>query len=185
MKLIVGLGNPGKKYEKTRHNAGFMVLDALHREWAEEYNLTPWEISKKFNAEISGCTIGHQQFLLVKPMTFMNDSGVAVQLLGHFYKLSPRDILVIHDEKDLPLGEIKVQSDRGHAGHNGVRSIVDHIGSKDFTRVRVGIATEKLAKMDDTAKFVLGKFGIFEKKKVEAVVEKAIEEIEKLVAVLG
>ncbi len=181
MKLIVGLGNPGKQYEKTRHNIGFMIVDALAKTWKEPYNISKWELSKKFNAEVCGTTVNGEQVLLVKPMTFMNDSGITVQLIAHFYKLTHRDIVVVHDEKDLPLGTIKVQTDRGDAGHNGIKSIITHIGTKDFTRVRVGVASENPKKMKDTVKFVLGRFGIFERKKVEQVVKQAMQEIEKLI----
>lgn len=176
MKLIVGLGNPGKKYEKTRHNVGFMVLDRL-REALSQYEVTPWELSKKFNAEIAGCAVRGEKVLLMKPMTYMNASGEAVQLVGHFYKVVPRDIIVVHDEKDLMLGNLKVQTDRGHAGHNGVRSIIDHIGTQEFTRIRVGIGSDSEKKMADVPEFVLSKFGLFEKKTAEAAMTRAVAEV--------
>lgn len=181
MKLIVGLGNPGKQYEKTRHNVGFMVLDALQKELGE-YKINKWETSKKFNAEICGVTVSHNdKVILAKPLTFMNDSGVAVQLIAHFYQLSHRDVIVVHDDKDILLGEIKVQTDRSSAGHNGVQSIIEHIGTQDFTRVRVGIKREGERGMRDTAKFVLSKFGLFERKKVDDVIKRSVEEIKKLI----
>ena len=176
MKLIVGLGNPGKQYEKTRHNVGFMVLDAL-RDSLKEYNVGEWELSKKFNAEICGTTVGGDKIVLAKPMTFMNESGIAVQLIAHFYKMTHRDIIVIHDDKDILLGEIKVQTDRSSAGHNGVQSIIDRIGTQDFTRVRVGVKSENERKMKDTAKFVLSKFGLFERKKVKETMDGTVKEI--------
>ncbi len=176
MKLIVGLGNPGKKYLRTRHNVGFVVLDALHTALAQ-YQISDWQLSRSYNAEIAGATVRAEKVLLMKPMTYMNDSGQAVQLIGHYYRLAPRDIIVVHDDKDLVLGEIKVQSDRGHAGHNGVRSIIDHIGSQAFTRVRVGIAPTDSQKMEDVPDFVLGKFGLFERKTIEKSIVKATEEI--------
>ena len=180
MKLIVGLGNPGKQYEKTRHNIGFMVLDALQKELSE-YKINKWELSKKFNAEICGVTVSHNdKIILAKPLTFMNDSGIAVQLIAHFYQLSHRDIIVVHDDKDIALGEIKVQTDRSSAGHNGVQSIIDHIGTQDFTRVRVGIKRANERGMQDTAKFVLSKFGLFERKKVDEVIKKSVEEIKNI-----
>ena len=180
MKLIVGLGNPGKHYAKTRHNVGFMIIDAL-RESLPEYGINKWELSNKFNAEVCGCTINNDKIVLVKPMTFMNDSGQAVQLIMHFYKMTAEDLIVIHDDKDILLGEIKIQTDRGHAGHNGVRSIIEHIGSQNFTRVRVGIASENKKKMEDVSKFVLKKFGLLERKKVEEVVGRAVGEARKIV----
>ena len=179
MKLIVGLGNPGKKYEKTRHNVGFMVLDCLKNE-LEKYGIKSWELSKKFNAEICGCTINNEKVVLVKPMTFMNQSGQAVQLIAHFYKLAPQDIIVVHDDKDLNLGQLKIQTDRGHAGHNGVKSIIDSIKSQNFYRIRIGIASTNENKMKDIAKFVLHKFSLFEKKKLEEMIAKAKNEILKL-----
>lgn len=180
MKLIIGLGNPGKLYAKTRHNAGFMILDKL-REVLKENNISDWELSKKFNAEVCGGTINNNKILLVKPMTFMNDSGQAVQLIANFYKLTPADLIVVHDDKDIKLGEIKIQTDRSSAGHNGVQSIMDHIGTQNFTRVRVGVAPENPKKMSDTAKFVLNRFGLFERKKVEEVIKKSVEEILKII----
>lgn len=180
MKLIVGLGNPGKKYTKTRHNVGFMILDSLFDSIAETKGLSGWELSKKFNAEIVGFTENNEKIILAKPMTFMNLSGQAVHLLAHYYKIPPRDIVVVHDDKDLPLGEIKVQTNRGHAGHNGVKSIINSIGTEDFYRVRVGIASSNEKKMQNTPKFVLEKFGILEKSKLTKVIEGALYEIRKL-----
>lgn len=181
MRLIVGLGNPGKNYAKTRHNAGFMVVDKLREELAKEYAISNWELSKKFNAEVCGCAINGSKIVLAKPMTFMNASGQAVQLTAHFYKLTVPDLIVVHDDKDIKLGEIKIQTDKSSAGHNGVQSIIDHIGTQNFTRVRVGIAPENPKKMSDTAKFVLNRFGLFEKKKVEEVISRTAQEILKLI----
>lgn len=180
MKLIIGLGNPGKQYMKTRHNVGFTATEALH-DALTAYRPSAWELSKKFNAEISGCTIGTEKILLAKPMTFMNDSGIAVSLIAHFYKIPPRDLIVLHDDKDILLGEIKVQTNRGSAGHNGVQSIIDHTGTENFTRIRIGIKSDNEKKMTDAAKFVLGKFGLLERKKVEGIIERVIEEVKRLI----
>lgn len=179
MKLIVGLGNPGKKYEKTRHNAGFIALDRLHQA-LKQYNISEWELSKKFNSQVCDCTINGEKIILAKPMTFMNSSGQAVQLITQYYKILPENIIIIHDDKDIKLGELKIQKDRGHAGHNGIRSIIDHIGSQNFTRIRIGIASENEKKMLDVPNFVLGKFGIFEKGKLENSIKKTLEEILKM-----
>ena len=162
MKLIIGLGNPGKQYQKTRHNIGFMVLDVLLEKLASE---AKWELSKKFNAEICELNFNNNKIILAKPMTFMNASGEATQLITHFYKLTHEDLIVIHDDKDLKLGDIRVQTDRSDAGHNGIKSIIQHLGTQNFTRVRIGIASANEKKMKDTADFVLGKFGLLEKKK--------------------
>ncbi|MBU0597074.1 aminoacyl-tRNA hydrolase [Patescibacteria group bacterium] len=174
MKLIVGLGNPGKTYQKTRHNIGFMVLDALHKNIVQGYD---WKLSKKFNAEIVETSIGDEKIILVKPMTFMNQSGEAVQLVMSYYKIYEKDLLVVHDDKDLPLGKIKIENDRGSAGHNGIKSIIEHIKTQDFTRVRIGVASENKKKMSDTSKFVLGKFGLSEKKTLKATIENSIQQI--------
>lgn len=179
MSLIIGLGNPGKQYAKTRHNVGFMAVNALH-ETLIEYDINDWQLSKKFNAKVSGCTIKGEKIILAKPMTFMNASGQSAELIARFYKIPARDMVVVHDDKDLPLGAVKVQKNRGGGGHNGVQSIIDHIGTKGFTRVRIGIASENKKKMQDTAKFVLGKFGMFEKKLLEEAIHASVEAVKRI-----
>lgn len=174
MKLIVGLGNPGKQYMKTRHNAGFMFLDVLYAALMKTRNAPVWELSKKFNAEIAECVFNGEKIILAKPMTFMNMSGQSVQLISHYYKLKPMDIIVAHDDKDLKLGDFKIQSDRGHAGHNGVRSIMDHLGTKSVTRIRLGIAPGNPKKIKDTSVFVLSKFSLLEKKAFQSMIKKAV-----------
>jgi len=170
MKLIVGLGNPGKQYEKTRHNAGFLVLDELQ----SKLHTSKWSLSKKFNAQVSEGSIVNESVMLVKPMTFMNNSGQSVGLLVNYYKIDPtEDLIVLHDEKDIPLGTIKVQKDRGAAGHNGVKSIMEHLGTQNFTRIRLGIASEHERQMEDTVNFVLGKFSMFEKRAIKKMAEDA------------
>ena len=171
MKLIVGLGNPGKKYEHTRHNVGWLVLDKLISDFKFQISET-----KKINAEIFTGVINEQKTILTKPLTFMNESGQAVQALINFYKINPTDIVVIHDDKDLPFGTIKVQKDRGAAGHNGVISIIEKLGTKDFTRVRVGVATETLGKMD-TADFVLAKFSKEELPQLRQIIDDAAQKV--------
>jgi len=179
MKIVVGLGNPGKQYVKTRHNIGFVIVDAL-REHLSRYDIGEWSMSKKFNGAVAGCTIRGERIVLLKPMTFMNESGQSVQLLAQFYKATAKDIIVVHDEKDLPLGEIKSQHGRGHAGHNGVKSIISHIGTQDFTRIRVGVGGSD-RQMKNTSSFVLGKFGFSERKIVKQIVEKSTTLIHELV----
>ncbi|HAZ29061.1 MAG TPA: aminoacyl-tRNA hydrolase [Candidatus Magasanikbacteria bacterium] len=177
MKAIIGLGNPGKAYEKTRHNVGFMVLDTLitSASWS---SFPDWSLSKKYNALVSEGTKEGEKILCAKPMTFMNASGQSVQLIAHFYHLSLDDILVVHDDKDLLLGEVKMQKDRGDAGHNGVRSIMDLLGTKNFTRVRVGVHPADNKKMTDTAAFVLRKFAFSERTIVKNAIQKSITHIE-------
>lgn len=180
MKLIIGLGNPGKEYLKTRHNVGFMVLEYLQKKLLTS-GISNWELSKKFNAEICGLTLNNQKIILAKPMTFMNASGEATQLITHFYKLTERDLIVVHDDKDLKLGDIRVQTDRSSAGHNGVKSIIEQLNTQNFTRIRVGVASQNEKSMKDAAKFVLNKFGLLERKKVEEVIKKSVEEIMNLI----
>lgn len=180
MKLIAGLGNPGKKYQKTRHNAGFMAVDFLHKNFSE-YNPSPWSLSKKFNAEISEFNKAGEKIILAKPMTFMNASGHSIGLIANYYKIAPEDIIVLHDDKDIALGKYKIQNDRGDGGHNGIKSIVENLGTKEFTRIKIGVASSNEKKMTNTAKFVLNKFGLFEKKKLDEVMQKITEEIKKLI----
>ncbi len=151
MQLIIGLGNPGKEYEKNRHNAGFLALDHILKD------LQPISCSSKFDAKI--CEV-HQpvKTLFIYPETYMNNSGKAVKQIMSFYKLEPKDILVIHDEVDLPLGTIKFTDNSGHAGHNGIRSIIDEIGTKEFRRIRVGVENREDKSQLPTDVFVLQNF---------------------------
>lgn len=158
MQLIIGLGNPGTEYEKTRHNVGFMVLDNFDKDEV-------WKLEKKFNAKIVKRKNGKQNIIFAKPQTFMNNSGETVQKMCAFYKIKPKNILVIHDEIDLPLGTIKLSFDNSSAGHNGVQSIIDHLGTKEFWRLRIGIGHQK----GTSENFVLKPFG-----KTEAVLLKKV-----------
>lgn len=173
MKLIVGLGNPGKQYEKTRHNVGFMALDRLR----EALNGSEWKPNKKFFGDVSEVMMSGTKHLLIKPTTYMNESGKAVKAAMTFYKIPPEDVIVVHDEKDLPLSDVRVQFERGHAGNNGIRSIIDHLKTKAFHRVRIGIASKNEKKMANTSKFVLGKFGLFEKATVNQSIDAALEAV--------
>ncbi|PSO45910.1 MAG: aminoacyl-tRNA hydrolase [Parcubacteria group bacterium QH_9_35_7] len=179
MKLIVGLGNPGRKYRKTRHNVGFMVLNDLHKELQEE-GISDWSLSEKFNAKIAGCELSGEKKLLVKPMTYMNKSGEAVKLIGEYYNLTPRDLTVVHDDIDIEFGDIKVQLDKSSAGHKGVKSIVEHLNTQGFRRVRVGIKTDKLENTE-VSDFVLSKFGWFEGGTLKEVKKEAVEELKEII----
>ncbi|MCG7518650.1 aminoacyl-tRNA hydrolase [Ruegeria sp. Ofav3-42] len=132
MKLFVGLGNPGQKYARNRHNIGFMALDRI----ADDHGFGPWK--SKFQAEISEGRLGSDKVLLIKPQTFMNRSGQSVGEAMRFYKLDSTDVTVFHDELDLAPGKVRVKAGGGHAGHNGLRSIHEHI-SPAYDRVRLGI----------------------------------------------
>ncbi len=168
MKLIVGLGNPGGKYEKTRHNVGFMVLDIL----AEE---TEWKESKKANCLYVKKQINSEKIELIKPLTFMNNSGRAINHIKQKHYFKPKDIVVVHDDIDLPLGEIRVQQNKNSAGHKGVQSIIDALGTKDFIRIRIGIRPDKLN--IETEKFVIQKFNKEEKEIIAKTIKKAAQVI--------
>jgi PTH1 family peptidyl-tRNA hydrolase len=132
MKILVGLGNPGDKYEQNRHNVGFMAVEAI----AEHYGAGPWK--RRFQGMAAEAEIGRERCLLLKPTTFMNESGRAVGEAIRFYKISPADVIVFHDELDLEPGRVRVKFGGGHAGHNGLKSISAHIGN-DYHRARIGI----------------------------------------------
>lgn len=132
MQLFAGLGNPGSQYEHNRHNVGFMAVDEIHR----HHSFAPWR--RKFQALISEGTIGGSKVLLMKPTTFMNESGRAVREAVAFYKLAPDQVLVIYDEMDLPAGKIRMKQGGGHGGHNGPRSVHAHIGG-EYRRLRIGV----------------------------------------------
>ena len=132
-RLIVGLGNPGSKYELTRHNAGFLALDYF----ADQHHCSL--TTEKWQGTYCRDRIGSERFLLVKPQTYMNKSGLCLARFADFYKIEPADILVVHDDLDLPAGKIKVVAKGGAGGHNGIRSIIDHLGTSDFSRLKIGI----------------------------------------------
>lgn len=142
MKLIIGLGNPGEKYEGTRHNLGFTTLDQLLKKY-EPLKESNWDNSKKTKSEIKKVVLEKQTILLAKPQTYMNNSGMAVSLLLDYFKIKPEDLIVIHDELDLPLGKIQVRFGGGSAGHNGLESIINAIKTDKFTRIRLGIGKPK------------------------------------------
>jgi PTH1 family peptidyl-tRNA hydrolase len=134
IRLIVGLGNPGPKYLATRHNAGFWFLDAL----ASRFNVTLRQ-ETKFKGEVGKAVINGEDVWLLKPDTFMNLSGQSVAALARFYKIDPQQVLVVHDELDLPPGTVRLKRGGGHGGHNGLRDTASRLGSKDFMRLRLGI----------------------------------------------
>jgi len=152
MKLIVGLGNPGDKYKKTRHNAGFMAVDYL----AKHFGLGMFKNSDRFKAELLEGNINAENTFLMKPQTFMNRSGDAVQSVMHFYKIKIEDLIVIYDEAELPFGTIRVRPDGSAGGHNGMKSIIKMLGAQDFVRIRIGIKPPENFKgaLED---YVLGK----------------------------
>ncbi|AEM68438.1 aminoacyl-tRNA hydrolase [Mycoplasma putrefaciens] len=133
MKLIVGLGNPGKQYQSTRHNAGWIVLDILLERYG--YN----SVRQEFNSEIYTSLVGNEKVLFVKPLTFMNNSGIAIFQIMNYYKININDLIVIHDDKDLSISRLQFKKTGSAAGHNGIKSIIQHLSTQDFYRLRIGI----------------------------------------------
>jgi len=150
MYLIVGLGNPGVQYDGTRHNVGFMLLDYLAQESSVFFTESKWK------ALIAKTVIWNESVVLFKPETFMNASGTAVSAVAHYYKISTDNIIVVHDDLDMPFGRIKIVSGGGDGGHKGIRSSIKHLGTKDFTRVKIGIGRPSLPIPPD--KYVLARF---------------------------
>ena len=172
MKLVVGLGNPGKEYENTRHNIGFRVIDEI----AKKY-----KISLKQEKHLSSWCVKDKNFILVKPDTFMNTSGSAVVKLLNWYKLELPDLIVVHDEVALDIGKIRISHGRSSAGHHGIESIIQMTGGKqEFTRLRVGVGPDPGG--DIRADYVLGKFINKEKKIMEKVIDVSLEAIEMLLS---
>jgi PTH1 family peptidyl-tRNA hydrolase len=180
MKIIIGLGNPGKQYEDTRHNVGFMLLDRLRECWG----FSGFSTNKKFDAEVSEGSVGGHKVLLAKPQTFMNLSGISVRKLLDFYKLAPEDILVIQDELDLPLGKYRVATDSSSAGHNGIKDIIARLDTQKFARLRIGIAApgQNASCPHGAHDFVLGRFARDESKALEDLFPALLSETERLVA---
>ncbi len=151
IKLIVGLGNPGADYERTRHNAGFWLADELANDFRTAYTL-----EKSFSGMVAKARVQTEQVYLAKPQTYMNRSGQCVGALARFYKLSPESVLVLHDELDLMPGQVKVKQGGGHAGHNGLKDIQAALGSPNFWRLRIGIGHPRsLGLQQEVADFVL------------------------------
>ncbi len=148
MKLIIGLGNPGREYEQTRHNVGFRVVDRL----AEQQK---WKWERRGRALLASGSIGPEKVVLVKPITHMNNSGEAVGELVRWYKVQPEDILVVYDELDLPVGRVRLRSDGSAGGHNGLGSVIRHLHTNRFPRLRVGIGRPSNTRLE-TIDYVLG-----------------------------
>jgi peptidyl-tRNA hydrolase, PTH1 family len=167
--LIVGLGNPGPKYERTRHNVGFMALERLARR--HRLSLS----SQKFDGRTDTGLIGDQKVVLLEPLTFMNRSGKSVAAAANFYGLADEHIVVIHDEIDLPVGRLRVKSGGGHGGHNGLRDIVAKLGSRDFIRLRLGVGRPEHG---DVTNHVLGPFSSDDEREVDELLETACDAVE-------
>lgn len=177
---IIGLGNIGKEYVNSRHNAGFMAVDQLQESW----NFPDWKEDKKMKAFISQGDLNGSKIILVKPTTFMNLSGEAVSAITNFYKITPENTWIIYDDLDLPLGKIRIRLDGSAGTHNGMKSVLQHLPVVTFPRIRIGIESRGLPSFNlppqmDTSDFVLSKFTSQEQPEIQASlmrVQKALEE---------
>src|SRR3989338_14811 len=182
MKLIIGLGNPGEKYQGTRHNLGFRVVDELGERVKGQGE--SWKYEEKFKAEILNFTLNASRFTLVKPQTYVNESGLSVALLANFFKIPAEDIIIVHDDLDLSLGKIKVRKGGSGAGHHGVESVIKELGTDQFIRVRLGIGNEKSHSGEhhrisfSAEKFILEQFLQKEKSEVKQMIKMGIKAIE-------
>lgn len=176
MVIIAGLGNPGKKYENTWHNIGFKVLDGFQK----KNNFSDFRIKKKFNAQISEGVLNDEKIILLKPQTFMNESGKAIKSFIFNFKLKIADLIVVHDDIDLALGRIKISVGRGSAGHKGIESIIRELKTNDFMRLRIGIEPEDQTKKAMTV--VLKKIGKKEENALQDAVQNVCIAIETLIS---
>jgi PTH1 family peptidyl-tRNA hydrolase len=169
--LIVGLGNPGAEYAKTRHNAGFLLVAKLAERWKAS-----WSLEKKFNARVARADLSEGRVLLCEPQTFMNSSGEAVGPLIGFYRVPLKQLLVAVDDADLPLGEIRLRPGGSSGGHHGLESIEKHLGTREFARLRVGIGRKDGAR--EITDYVLGRFSSAEAELTEKVLARAADQAE-------
>lgn len=177
MSLVVGLGNPGKRYEETRHNVGFMVVERVVDRAAGQWR-------EKFRGRFAQIELASRRVAVLEPHTYMNESGGSVRPAAMFFKVPPADILVVHDELDLPFGQIRLKEGGGDAGHKGLKSITRHLGGPGYMRLRVGIGRPPPGFRGDTADYVLQAFASAERADLEDVVDRAAGVVA-LVAVRG
>ncbi|MCI9040258.1 aminoacyl-tRNA hydrolase [Dubosiella newyorkensis] len=166
MKIIVGLGNPGTKYENTRHNAGFMAIDRLAKKWNLDWN------QEKFNAKFIKTKQNGEDVILLKPLTYMNESGFALRECLDFYKSGSEDVLILYDDVDLPVGKIRLRQKGSAGGHNGIKSIISCIFTQEFDRIRIGVGKDPKIPM---VNWVLGKFKADEKNELDHALQEASE----------
>ena len=166
MKLVVGLGNKGREYENTRHNMGFMLVDR----YLQYKNITD-KFKEKFNAIYIETTINNEKVIFIKPMTYMNNSGIAVRAFVDFYKLNSEDILVISDDLDLDLGKFRLRRNGSSGGHNGLKSIISQLGTDNFKRLRIGISNDE----DDVINYVLSKFSKKELNEIDTMFDTLVD----------
>jgi peptidyl-tRNA hydrolase, PTH1 family len=175
--LVVGLGNPGREYASSRHNIGWMALDELARQGG--FPLA----RKKFQGEYAKGMFEGRECVLLRPETYMNESGRSVQPAASFFHAGPRDIVVLHDEIDLPFGDVRVKVGGGHAGHNGLRSLVQHLGTAEFVRIRMGVGRPPPGFTGEVADYVLSSFTAIERAEVPDIVTKAIAALRRILVV--
>ncbi|MEW6107690.1 MAG: aminoacyl-tRNA hydrolase [Nitrospirota bacterium] len=171
MWLIVGLGNPGSKYERTRHNIGFLVLEKLIQK-------NDLEFSEKKDFRICKGSIENSAIILMEPLTFMNRSGTAVRRVAEKYNIPPEKIMVIHDDLDMEIGKLKIRRRGSSGGHRGIDSIIQNLGSSDFIRVKIGIGRDEYSPTED---YVLSKFSRHELPLIKKSAEKAVDAIETII----
>ena len=179
MYLIAGLGNPGKEYENNRHNVGYIFLDRLAKVLEErDFTSSSWKLEKIFDSNINVFEKGNSKFVLLKPITFMNNSGIAVKEVLKKYNISDlsKELILIHDDLDIPLGQYKIQLEKSPKCHNGVKSVEDHLGTANFLRVRMGVDNRENRKIPGE-KYVLMNFSEDEKTTLFETVDSAIREL--------
>lgn len=167
VKVIIGLGNPGKKYEDTRHNAGFMAIDKISDKWGIPVS------QNKFRALVGEGRVEGEKVLLVKPQTYMNLSGESVGEVLKFYKLTPDDLVVIFDDLDLPTGQLRLREKGSAGGHNGIKSLIQHLGTQEFKRIKVGIGRPEPGR--SVSDYVLQSFPAAERARIQEAVEHAAD----------
>ena len=169
--LVVGLGNPGNEYAKTRHNAGFLLVERLAQDWGAN-----WTAEKKFSSRLAKIERNGRKFVLCQPQTFMNASGEALKSVADYFRLPPEKILVGVDDADLPFGEIRLRGSGSSGGHHGLESVEEHLGTRDFPRLRIGIGRKDGARQ--ITSYVLGQFAKDEMNLLEKVLARAAEQVD-------
>ncbi|GAB4340518.1 MAG: aminoacyl-tRNA hydrolase [Candidatus Abyssubacteria bacterium] len=170
MRIVVGLGNPGKKYAATRHNLGFMVADELASSNGLSFS------QEKFKSKLAHGTVAGEDVIIAKPQTFMNLSGEAVGPLVRFYKIPPTNLLVVYDDVDITFGKLRLRPSGGSGGHKGIQSIIEHLGTEEFPRLRIGIRQEHVP--DELSDYVLSEFGPEEKTELKRLIRTACKAVE-------
>jgi PTH1 family peptidyl-tRNA hydrolase len=175
IQLVAGLGNPGAKYEQTRHNAGFWFVDEV----ARQYNAR-FKSESKYKSEVARCSIAGNDCRLQKPLDFMNRSGLPVASLAGFYQIPRSSILIVHDDLDLPPGTVKLKKGGGHGGHNGLRDLIPHLGGNDFLRLRIGIGHP--GHRDDVVGYVLKNASRDDRTAIEQAIDEAVKVLPDIIA---